>query len=698
MKKKKYLIGLALAALSLTTLVACGDVTIVNNDSDNKTDTTPTTDPTPTPEPVVVEQKEDSLKLNVENKMYDGEKISLTCTTTSGKAPKIEYKNALDDDTAYSTTAPKEPGKYIVRATLEDTPEYKGLTKTKEFKIKTLYEPAEYKALEGTNAYVKVSTPAELFAALKSAQYDYTNTLTGITVNDGYVVRNNVRKNATNWTNAITKGLYIYDDENDEYIKIPSDESFENTSSQYLKDTYYEDSPYSTVTYTQTLNNAPSIKVIEIANDMDLGYNLISSVSQGLASSWDNKNRLAGKTDIYADSDMQTAGISKININKYNDLIIYSKNGSKLTHCGFNVSACKDVKFDNIEMDEMWMWEDSNSTSPTQTIGDYDAFGWAYFKIGFSENITITHCTFGKSFDGQIDYSNPFYQSMGTYSNAPYEGTGNNGLTVSFCDFKAGSDNEDGYLYRMMDKIENEYQVYAANKTGYSYTNKSCRYYFTLRDQGLTFDDILYGIAIPQKKAFLWGDSGDSYLYNKYLNATLCNCTIKNIEDRLPKVRGGMAYVYNVLVDNTEYLKYVPKLKSVSLGNSKYKLAGVSQGILAGLDASIYLESVEYRGISSYLKNNDSLPSSDKRYPTVNGGYMIKNSIIGDKQGSSTDSTNPFIGLVADTNKLSTEYFSFKINGEKTDLTEPPFTIDAYDLLANGSLTKYFKDHTTGTF
>jgi len=695
MKKKKYLIGLALAALSLTTLVACGDVTIVNNNGDNKTDTTPTTDTTPDPEPVKVEQKEDSLKLNVENKMYDGEKISLTCTTTSGKTPKLEYKNALDDDTAYSTTAPKEPGKYIVRATLEDTPEYKGLTKTKEFKIKTLYAPTEYTSLEGTNAYIKVTTPKEFLDALKLAQYDYTNTLTEITENEGYVIRDNVRKNATNWTNAITKGLYIKNNDNT-YTKIPANEPFENTDSQYLADVYYEDAPTSTVSYTQQLNQESPVKVIEIAADLDLGYNKIKDLgAANVFENWDNKNRLAGTnsktSDVYRDPDIQASGISKIKVSKTNDLVIYSKNGSKITHAGFSVESCKDVKFENLEMDEIWMWEDSTSASPTITVGKYDAFGWAYFKVALCENITISHCTFGKSFDGQIDYSQPYYQSMGTYSKAPYQGTGANSLHVSYCDFTGGILDEDGYIYKMMKRIEDEYQVYASNKKGYTYSDKSCRYYFARRDSGMTFEDVLKTYAMPQKKAFLWGDENEHFKYNNRLLATLSNCTIKNIEDRIPKVRGGIAYVYNVLVDNTEYYPY-----AVKYGNT-------SQGVLSGLDASVYLESVEYKGIKQYLKNNEETTNSElTKYniPTRNGGYMIKNSIFGDAKGSSTDATNPFESLVSekDNAKLSTEYFSFKVNGEKTDLTEPPFTIEAYDLLTNGSLTKYFKEHPAGIF
>ncbi len=576
-------------------------------------------------------------------------------------------------------------------------------------KIKTNYNKTilDYSSYESTSAYKIVRTPKEFLDAIYDAKFEYTNTITGdvnIEGEDSYVVRNNVRKNASNWTSAITKGLYLKNPD-DSFTKIPSDIPYDPEDTNYTASmTYYEDSPYAKVSIRQEVTKPGEIRVIEIANDLDLGYNLIKDLgaNQAVYENWDKSDRLKGSTDVYSDPDLKAAGISKIKVTNSSNLVIYSKNGAKLTHCGFEVSSCYNVSFRNLSMDEIWMWEDSTSATPTIKVGDYDSFGWAYFKVSFSEGVWIDHCTFGKSFDGQIDYSNPYYTSKGTYQKAPIGASGNNGLNVSYCKFNAGSDDPNGYLYKMMDRIENEYQEYLNNGSSYTYSDKSCRYYFTLRDAGLEFDEILYGIAIPQKKAFLWGDSGDSYLYNKYLQATLSNCILKNVEDRIPKVRGGMAYVYNTLVDNTEYLSYVSTIKSyqstVQQANSKYKLGGVSQGILAGLDASVYLESVEYKGILNYLKNNDSA-ASDKGYPTVNGGYMIVNSMLSSITGSTDKDAevDPFIGLNSSTSILSINNFSFKVNGEKTDLVAPPFKIDAYDLITNGSLDSHFEAKPAGT-
>lgn len=612
---------------------------------------------------------------------FTGNQINIPINVPEDCTAVIKYKAKGASDSEYTTTPPKDMGDYEIQIEVQTPNSTTPIVINQEIKV---YSDilGEYKQYKNTDAYKKVSTPKEFLDALYDAKYIYTTTATEILKSEGYVVRNNVRK-AANWPGAVQKGLYLKNSDNT-YTKIPSDTPWDPDDPVYTSSlTYYEDSPYTKVAYTQEASKLATVKVIEITEDLDLGYNLIKDLGANTATfeNWDKNKALESTTKFYKDPEIKASGISKIKVENMTDLLIFSKNGSKLTHCGFNVVSSKDISFRNLEMDEIWMWEDSTTTDLSK-IGDYDAAPWAYFKINHSENIWIDHCTFGKSFDGQIDYANPVYDSVGTLYRAPYGGTGANGLKVTYCDFKAGSDDPDGYLYKMMEKIEAEYQVYLADKTNYVPSEKTCRYYFNKRDSGLSFEDILYGYAIPQKKAFLWGDSGDPYVYNKYLVATLANCTIKNIEDRLPKVRGGMAYVYNVLVDNTEYYPY-----ALSLGN-------VSQGILAGLDASIYLESVEYKGIKNYLKNNDS---SNSEYPTVNGGYMIKNSKIGNIYGSTTN-TDPFSSLNSSASTLSIGNFAFKVNGEKTTLTEPPFEIDAYDLKKTNSLENYFKDYPTGTF
>ena len=86
---------------------------------------------------LTVEKKTPTLdhKLS-DGKIYDGKSIdNLTFNTDSDGALTFEYKRAGEDDTAYTTVAPKNVGKYIIRITTAETDTFKAATSTMEFEI-----------------------------------------------------------------------------------------------------------------------------------------------------------------------------------------------------------------------------------------------------------------------------------------------------------------------------------------------------------------------------------------------------------------------------------------------------------------------------------------------------------------------------------------------------------------------------------
>lgn len=445
-----------------------------------------------------------------------------------------------------------------------------------------------------------------------------------------------------------------------------------------------------TKTFTQspaegysTDNFEGKVHVIEITQDLNLGYYKLSEESKKKTEIVEDFcRRNANQISKFSMSEMfNENGISQIKVENTSNLLVFSKNGSKITHAGFKLTSDTNVVFRNLEFDEIWQWEDS-SDSEVGAVGDYDAFGWAYFKIAFCGYVWIDHCTFGKSYDGQIDYSNPVYDANpGTAFRAPYGAKGPNGLHISWCSFNAGSDDENGYLYKMMKSIEDDYNA-GGNKN---------LYYKALRDGGLTFEEILYGIAIPQKKGFLCGDdakfsgsydNADDYNFNLKLQISFANCIFKNLEDRLPKLRGGNAYIYNCIVDSSEYYVYRTKLKAknaaslVQAVNSTWKCALVSQGMLCGNGGSIKAENCIFRGIDSLLKNNDTKNSG----VYVQGGYQLINcsyqkaatdSII---TGSTTESPNLFPN--SSTTTLKTENFKWHTEDGKQPFVITPFALN----------------------
>lgn len=453
----------------------------------------------------------------------------------------------------------------------------------------------DFSSYVGTSYYRSVSTPDEFINALFDARYDYTNT---------------------------------WDEE--------------------------------TSTYSQTLNKEGSVHVIEITSDLNLGYFKLSSEAKAITQVvGDFASNYSKYQDYLYFSDMfKENGISQIKIENTSNLMIFSKNGAKITHAGFKINSCDNIVIRNLSFDEIWQWDDAHNKD-TSKIGDYDWFGWAYFKIGFSGYIWIDHCSFGKSYDGQIDYANAnYHSSKGTSFRAPYGATSDKGLSITWCDFTAGDDSKDGYIYKMMNQIEQDYQKGLDN----------CLYYKALRDKGISFEDIFYGLAIPQKKGFLIGDDQDykednhaEYDYNLELNVSFANCKFIDFEDRIPKVRGGNVYMHNCYVDSSRYNSYRGKLSSSGASsavrgvNSSWKCALTNQGIVCGQGASVRADNCIFLGINTLLKNNDSGSPAPYSY----GGYQLNNCRYEcgstSYTGSSSDANHKFKN--SSTSTLSPEYF-----------------------------------------
>ena len=542
---------------------------------------------------------------------------------------------------------------------------------------------SDFSQYENTTAYVKVYNADQLIQALENARLDYTSnyvlhTSTTLTAEEESALATLLSAREQLIADNKTTLTSISGNYTEDQLVLDLNELNDNRNNN--TSTWKNENPfrmsleayvnhYVETTLDQTLNSGQTVHVIEIMNDIDLGYYKLSATAKAssIVSSYSSKydTQIAnGSAGFYVSSMLSEYGISSITISKTNDLLVYSKNGAKLTHGGFKISSCDRVVFRNLEMDEIWQWEDSASSSPSFTVGDMDVFGWKYFDIKFCGYIWIDHCTFGKAYDGIIDISNPYFYSYGTASSAPYGKPSeyteddSSGIHISNCYFRSGTDDPDGYLYKMMEEIEADYQLWVADN---SYQCK-CLYYKALRsNRGLSFEEILYGIAIPHKKAFLWGDSSESkkaatYHYNQYLKVSFANNVILDIEDRLPNVRGGIAYIYNTVIDNSRYYKYRQILiekgaKNISSVNSKYKLALVSQGILGGYGASIYAENCIFIGIESLVKNNNK-EYDDITTSQMAAGFNLVN-CVWYNDAESTDYTR-IINTIDNPNQITT--------------------------------------------
>ena len=86
---------------------------------------------------LTVEKKTPSIgHKESDEKIYDGKAIGMpTFDTDSDGALTFEYKRADEEDTAYTTEAPKIVGKYTIRITTAETDTFKSASSTMEFEI-----------------------------------------------------------------------------------------------------------------------------------------------------------------------------------------------------------------------------------------------------------------------------------------------------------------------------------------------------------------------------------------------------------------------------------------------------------------------------------------------------------------------------------------------------------------------------------
>lgn len=540
--------------------------------------------------------------------------------------------------------------------------------------LTTNFSPVEAKKYENTRAYRKVSNADELIAAIEDTINTYTTTLDKVTETASLIVRKNCEKNTTNWESALTKGLYVKN--GDDFVKLPLDTPYPGNeyyqAHKVDQTTYYEDSNYTDCTFTQALTEGATVKVIEITDDIDLGYKKLNGTSMLKSYVHD----LVADTKFTNSAWVEEYGVSQIEIQRANNLLIYSKNGSTIKHGGFKLNSCNNVSIRNIAFDELWQWEDS-SLSTTEKVGDYDAQKWAYFKINTCDNIWIDHCTFGKAYDGIIDIANQAYSSIGLLAKTPYGAeAGTCDVQFSYCDFTGGVDDKEGYIYKMMQDIEADYQAHK--------NDGQCKYkyYAALRNGDISFDDIYYGMALPHKKAFLIGDEGTEYYINLNSRLSIGNCKLSNTEDRLPKIRGAEVYMYNTIIDSSKYYEARTHLYNgttsivkplVQAVNSTWKAAMTSQGFVVGNGGSLYAKNVLVTGVNTLLYNNDSLYTnlSNKVTPTYNGTYKFDNVKYrkSDKDQFGTDYTNGSPSM------LTTNNFVWRTSDGKA-----PFEIDTINL------------------
>ncbi len=427
------------------------------------------------------------------------------------------------------------------------------------------------------------------------------------------------------------------------------------------------------------VTTASTVRVIEITADLNLGYTEVyeeyGDTVTGLSSITEHNPALAHPI-------LMETGVSKINIDYTEDLMIFSKTGITIKHAAHIVKRTSNLVIRNIQFDEIWEWDEGNLDNG-DTPGDWDINDWDYFTIDSESNgVWIDHCTFGKAYDGTVDLKG-----------------GSSNLSITWSLFKTAADGSDDFVNAQFTYLENEYQTYMADKENLDATyaanlaayeqylvdkaeydalstedqaltteptlveepTNPCAYpeYSALRDSGVKAEDFVL-IFGSQKKGHLIGSSSfkDG---NEDLSITLAYNVYYDLQDRLPRLREGNAHVYNVVLDATNIEIAREKIASdysTVAETTGYKFQVISQAAVSTEGGALMIENSHLIGVAQPIKDNQK---SSSNYSEYTGKFSFVNTIYtfgGETVNIDSDQEDtPFVGNHDNPEAFSWNYF-----------------------------------------
>jgi pectate lyase len=323
---------------------------------------------------------------------------------------------------------------------------------------------------------------------------------------------------------------------------------------------------YTATELAQALKKGSGVKVVEIMNDLNLGWNELPAAAKVSPFSAHN----ASLTHPVL---LQT-GVSKINVDGFTGLTLFSANGAKLKHVAITIKRSSNVIIRNLEFDELWEWDE-------KTKGDYDSNDWDYLTLEECSKVWIDHCTFNKAYDGLVDSKK-----------------GTSGVTISWSTFKGDDGSATSFVAKQFDALE-------ANTSAYPLYN-----YLRSSAVGLSKQDII-AVAGSQKKGHLVG-STEFASDNPNLSITLHHNYYKDIQDRMPRLRGGNAHAYNIVMDSARAWAAKAKITTAmatAISSKGYHFTVTSNGAISTESGAVLVEKSQIIDVLSPVRNNQTDPA-----------------------------------------------------------------------------------------
>ncbi|WP_425314182.1 pectate lyase family protein [Saccharibacillus kuerlensis] len=345
------------------------------------------------------------------------------------------------------------------------------------------------------------------------------------------------------------------------------------------------------------LKKGSGVKVIEIMNDLNLGWNEIPAAAKTAPFAQHSNAPLTHPV-------LLKSGVSNITVEGFDGLTIFSTNGSKIKHATITVKRSSNLVIRNLEFDELWEWDEA-------TKGDYDRNDWDYLTIENSHKVWIDHSTFHKAYDGLVDVKK-----------------GSTGVTISWSKFMGDNQSSTGWVAQQINAMEKSRAQYPM----YDY----------LRSLGLSAADII-AIASGQKKGHLIGAT-DFASDNANLQVTLHHNYYQNIQDRMPRLRGGNVHAYNIVMDASGTLAAKQRLTSKiesAIKSKGYHFGVTSNGAISTEGGSVLLEGSQIIDVLSPVRNNQVSASKSEytgKIKVVDTIYTLKGQTF---RGGSETSGSP---------------------------------------------------------
>jgi len=317
---------------------------------------------------------------------------------------------------------------------------------------------------------------------------------------------------------------------------------------------------YNATDLGNALRKDSGAKVIEIMNDLDLGWLEIEQDAR--------KAPFSKHNDPLLHPTLLKTGVSKITIDGADGLTIFSNNGSKIRHASLTFKNSSNIIIRNLEFDELWEWDEA-------TKGDYDRNDWDYISLeDNTSKVWIDHCTFNKAYDGVVDAKG-----------------GSNGITISWSLFRGDDQSSNSWVSQQFDALEKLPAKYPM--------------YNFLKGLGFSKEDII-AVQAGQKKGHLIGAS-EFTSDNPQLELTLHHNYYDDMMDRIPRLRGGNAHVYNIVVDNADThqaSKLISPSQAAAIAVAEYHFGVISNGAISTEGGALLIENSIITDVLYPLRNN----------------------------------------------------------------------------------------------